>query len=133
MLAAALNARVVMPDFFAPSPAWDVAKHPPKTAEDKAAFQAFFGGPANPAVAVDKLARVARTLKEDGALRVGAYGLCWGKGSKYRLGNEAAYSQLLRRKGRHFGWREGRHSSRCDRHHTPCVIICLYVLAANSS
>ncbi|KAI0317998.1 dienelactone hydrolase [Amylostereum chailletii] len=78
LLAAALDARVVMPDFFSPSPPWDTARHPPKTPEDKAALQAFFGGPANPPDAVDKLLRVARTLKADGAKRVVAYGLCWG-------------------------------------------------------
>ena len=81
MLADALNARVVMPDFFEPSDAWDVSRHPPQTDEDKAAFQKFFAGPAKPADAVVKLERVVRALKEEGAKKVGAYGLCWGRSS----------------------------------------------------
>ena len=78
MLADALNARVVMPDFFEPSDAWDVSRHPPQTDEDKAAFQKFFAGPAKPADAVAKLERVVRALQEECAKKVGAYGLCWG-------------------------------------------------------
>ena len=81
MLADALNARVVMPDFFEPSDAWDVSRHPPQTVEDKAAFQKFFAGPAKPADAVVKLERVVRALKEEGAKKDGAYGLCWGRSS----------------------------------------------------
>ncbi|ETW87682.1 hypothetical protein HETIRDRAFT_424395 [Heterobasidion irregulare TC 32-1] len=78
MLAHALRARVVMPDFFEPSAPWDAARHPPKTDADRAALQAFFGGPARPQDAVPKLARVGAALRADGARRVGAYGLCWG-------------------------------------------------------
>lgn len=79
MLAHALRARVVMPDFFEPSAPWDAARHPPKTDADRAALQAFFGGPARPQDAVPKLARVGAALRADGARRVGAYGLCWGE------------------------------------------------------
>jgi dienelactone hydrolase len=79
MLAAALGARVVMPDFFEPGAAWDTARHPPQTDADKRAFQEFFAGPANPANAVQKLERVAHELRAEGARSVGAYGLCWGK------------------------------------------------------
>ncbi|KAI0035292.1 hypothetical protein K488DRAFT_43713 [Vararia minispora EC-137] len=78
MLSVALDARVVMPDFFEPSAPWDTSRHPPKTKEDQEAFQAFFVGPANPGAAVEKLERVARALRVDGAKHVGAYGLCWG-------------------------------------------------------
>ncbi|VDC01965.1 unnamed protein product [Peniophora sp. CBMAI 1063] len=78
MLADALHARVVMPDFFEPSEAWDVSRHPPQTDEDKAAFQKFFAGPAKPDEAVVKLERVVKALKEEGVKKVGAYGLCWG-------------------------------------------------------
>ena len=78
MLAQALGARVVMPDFFEPADAWNTARHPPQTDADKQAFQAFFAGPANPANAVEKLERVARALRAEGVKKVGAYGLCWG-------------------------------------------------------
>lgn len=78
ILADQLNAHVVMPDFFEPDAPWPADKFPPKTDEEKAKLQAFFGGAANPQNAVSKLLNVAKALKADGAKFVGAFGFCWG-------------------------------------------------------
>ncbi|EED82516.1 predicted protein [Postia placenta Mad-698-R] len=43
ILADQLNAHVVMPDFFEPDAPWPADKFPPKTDEEKAKLQAFFG------------------------------------------------------------------------------------------
>lgn len=79
MVAKALNTRVYMPDFFEPNEPFPASKYPPQTPENKAAIQAFFGGPAKPDVATEKLKKFAQVLKQDGAKKVGAYGFCWGK------------------------------------------------------
>ncbi|KAI0932674.1 hypothetical protein AcW1_000274 [Taiwanofungus camphoratus] len=78
ILAESLNAHVVMPDFFEPSEPWPADKFPPKTDEESAKLQAFFGGTANPQATVGKLVTVGRALKADGAKFVGAFGFCWG-------------------------------------------------------
>lgn len=79
ILAESLNAHVVMPDFFEPSEPWPADKFPPKTDEESAKLQAFFGGTANPQATVGKLVTVGRALKADGAKFVGAFGFCWGE------------------------------------------------------
>lgn len=78
LLAQALNARVVMPDFFEPDKPFPVEKFPPATQEVKDELQAFFAGPAQPEKAVQKLINVGEALRKQGATKVGAYGLCWG-------------------------------------------------------
>ncbi|KAI8983409.1 Alpha/Beta hydrolase protein [Trametes punicea] len=78
ILAEKLNAQVLMPDFFEPNEPWPTDKFPPKTDEDKAKLQAFFGGPAKPQDAVVKLINVAKELKSEGAEWVGTFGYCWG-------------------------------------------------------
>ncbi|PSS37124.1 hypothetical protein PHLCEN_2v997 [Hermanssonia centrifuga] len=78
ILAEDLKAQVVMPDFFEGDEPWPVDNFPPTTDEDKKKFQAWFGGFANPANHVPKLINVAKTLKEEGAEFVVAYGYCWG-------------------------------------------------------
>ncbi|KZT06262.1 uncharacterized protein LAESUDRAFT_726084 [Laetiporus sulphureus 93-53] len=78
ILADKLHAHVVMPDFFEPADPWPAEHFPPKTHEEKARLQAFFGGPAKPQDAVEKLVRIGRALKEDGAQFIGTFGFCWG-------------------------------------------------------
>ncbi|GBE78460.1 hypothetical protein BKA93DRAFT_870124 [Sparassis latifolia] len=78
ILAEQLKAQVLIPDFFEPAGPWPLEHFPPKTNEEKAGLQAFFGGPAHPQDSVAKLLTVGRALKADGAKFVGTYGLCWG-------------------------------------------------------
>ncbi|KAI0733977.1 hypothetical protein C8Q72DRAFT_505666 [Fomitopsis betulina] len=78
ILAEQLNAHVLMPDFFEPAGAWPQDKFPPKTDEEKARLQQFFGGTANPQNGATKLLKVGQALKQDGAKFVGAFGFCWG-------------------------------------------------------
>jgi dienelactone hydrolase len=68
-----------MPDFFEPHGAFPSEKFPPKTDQDKADIQAFFGGPASPPAASAKLKSFSETLKANGAKKIGVYGFCWGK------------------------------------------------------
>lgn len=79
IIASALKATVYMPDFFEPEAPFPVDKFPPKTDEDKAAVQAFFGGIASPPANIEKLTAFGKTLRADGAKKLGAYGFCWGK------------------------------------------------------
>ncbi len=67
-----------MPDFFEPDSAFDISRFPPKTDEDKAAIQAFFGSTASPSAAIIKLKAFGEALKSNGVKRVGVYGMCWG-------------------------------------------------------
>ena len=67
-----------MPDFFENGEPWPQEKFPPKTDEEKAQLQAFFGGLANPQDAVAKLLNVGKTLKSEGVEFIGVYGFCWG-------------------------------------------------------
>jgi dienelactone hydrolase len=66
-------------DFISQEP-FPTSKHPPKSPQDSADLQAFFGAdgaayfPSN----VGKLVEFARALKSSGVKRVGAYGFCWG-------------------------------------------------------
>ncbi|TDL28889.1 hypothetical protein BD410DRAFT_781450 [Rickenella mellea] len=78
MLATSMNATVVMPDFFEPHAPWPAVRFPPETQKDKDDLQKFFAGPAKPQVAVEKLIRVGKALRQDGAKYVGTYGMCWG-------------------------------------------------------
>ncbi|KAI0651509.1 Alpha/Beta hydrolase protein [Trametes meyenii] len=78
ILADKLNAQVLMPDFFEPAGPWPVDQFPPKTDEEKAKLQAFFGGTAKPQDAVGKLINVGKALKSEGAGWVGTFGFCWG-------------------------------------------------------
>lgn len=78
-----MNAKVVMPDFFAPGGPLDPKRFPPQTDEEKQALQNFFAGPAKPQDAVPKLIRVGEALRKDGAKYVGSYGLCWGRSSSF--------------------------------------------------
>lgn len=67
-----------MPDFFEPDGPFPPEKYPPKTDQDKEEIQKFFGGTANPPAAIGKLTSFGKTLKDNGAKNVGAYGFCWG-------------------------------------------------------
>lgn len=78
IIAEQLGAQVLMPDFFEPAEPWPAAKFPPSTDEEKAEFQAFFGGPAKPQDGVAKLINVGKALKAEGAEFVGTFGFCWG-------------------------------------------------------
>jgi hypothetical protein len=65
---------------FIPQEPFPTSKHPPKSDQDKADLQAFFGpnGAAYPSASIEKLAKLAQTLKSSGVKHVGAYGFCWG-------------------------------------------------------
>lgn len=67
--------------------AFPTSKHPPKSDQDSADLQAFFGpdGAANAPANVGKLVKFAQTLKGNGAKHVGAYGFCWGMFQGRRL------------------------------------------------
>jgi len=78
IIASALKATVYMPDFFEPNGPFPPEKYPPKTEQDKAEVQAFFGGTASPPAAIKKLTSFGETLKANGAKKIGAYGFCWG-------------------------------------------------------
>ncbi|KAK0245904.1 Alpha/Beta hydrolase protein [Armillaria nabsnona] len=89
ILASTLNTTVYMPDFFEPDSAFDISRFPPKTDEDKAAIQAFFGSTASPSVAITKLKAFGEALKSNGVKRVGVYGMCWGGKVAIASGGEA--------------------------------------------
>jgi len=80
MIASGLKTVVYMPNFFEPNEPFSISKFPPKTDQEKAELQAFFGpgGAAFPAGNIGKLVSFAATLKTNGYKRVGAYGFCWG-------------------------------------------------------
>jgi len=78
MLAAALKATVYMPDIFEPDHPFPIEKFPPKTNEDKAELQRFFGGVASPPENVKKLLSFSQALRSDGIKKLGVYGFCWG-------------------------------------------------------
>jgi dienelactone hydrolase len=68
-----------MIDIFEPHAPFEREKYPPRTDEHKAELQAFFGGVARPDVATEKLVKFGQVLRSEGAKKVGAYGMCWGK------------------------------------------------------
>jgi len=80
MIASTLKTTVYMPDFFEPKEPFPTSKHPPKSDQDKADLQAFFGpdGAANAPANIGKLTEFAQTLKSNGVKHVGSYGFCWG-------------------------------------------------------
>ncbi|RPD58387.1 hypothetical protein L227DRAFT_550640 [Lentinus tigrinus ALCF2SS1-6] len=78
ILAEKLGVQVLMPDFFEPGEPWPVDEFPPKTNEEKAKLQQFFGGTANPGNAKQKALNVGNALKSEGVEFVGLYGYCWG-------------------------------------------------------
>ncbi|KZV95634.1 hypothetical protein EXIGLDRAFT_735034, partial [Exidia glandulosa HHB12029] len=81
ILSKSLKCQVFVPDFFAPDEPYDLARFPPSTDEDKAAFQKFFGGPANPERVLPMVHKVAEAIKATGAAKIGVrspYGYCWG-------------------------------------------------------
>jgi len=79
-IASSMKTTVYMPNFFEPKDAFSISKFPPKSDENKAALQAFFGpdGAAFPPSNIGKLIKFAEALKSDGYNHVGAYGFCWG-------------------------------------------------------
>jgi hypothetical protein len=79
IIASSLKTTVYMPDFFEPNAAFPAEKFPPKTDQDKADIQAFFGGTGSPPVAITKLKSFGEALKADGAKKVAVYGFCWGE------------------------------------------------------
>lgn len=79
IIASTLNTTVYMPDFFHPDGAFDIGKFPPKSDQDKADLQAFFGGTASPPANLKKLTAFGETLKTNGAKSIGVYGMCWGE------------------------------------------------------
>ncbi|KAK0506016.1 hypothetical protein EDD18DRAFT_1121689 [Armillaria luteobubalina] len=89
ILASTLNTTVYMPDFFEPDSAFDISRYPPKTDEDKAAVQAFFGSTASPSAAITKLKAFGEALRGNGIQRVGVYGMCWGGKVAIASGGEA--------------------------------------------
>jgi len=78
LIASTLKATVYMPDFFEPDPPFPSENFPPKTDEQKKKLQDFFGGTAEPGKAIKNLTEFGKTLRDDGAKNVGAYGFCWG-------------------------------------------------------
>jgi dienelactone hydrolase len=78
-LAGVLNAKVFMPDFFEPHGPFPLSRFPPKSDDDKAALQSFFGGPAEVGKTVSKLNAFGKALRSDGFKQVVVYGFCWGK------------------------------------------------------
>ncbi|TCD68823.1 hypothetical protein EIP91_009690 [Steccherinum ochraceum] len=78
ILAAQLNIQILMPDFFEDGAAWLLSQYPPKTDEQKANIQKFFGGIASPPNNAAKLFAFGEALRKDGAKKVGCYGFCWG-------------------------------------------------------
>lgn len=77
ILADTLKVKVYMPDFFQPSSPFSLNDYPPNTDEQKAKYQAFFGGPAKIDKAVENVKNVGKVLKAEGST-VGVYGYCWG-------------------------------------------------------
>lgn len=73
-----LKVQVLMPDFFEDGEPYPLERFPPKTDEDKARLQAFFGGIALPPKNKDRLIDFGKTLKGDGVKFAGVYGFCWG-------------------------------------------------------
>lgn len=78
ILAATLNAKVLMPDFFAPHEAFSQDDYPPNTPEKKARLQDFFQNVAKLDVAVTKTKKLGLLLKAEGYKNIGMYGFCWG-------------------------------------------------------
>jgi len=80
LIASSLKTTVYMPDFFEPKEPFPTSKHPPKSDQDQADLQAFFGpdGAGYPPANIGKLTSLAQVLKSNGVKRVGAYGFCWG-------------------------------------------------------
>jgi len=79
-LATALNALVLMPDFFKPATKLGVENFPPDTDKKKQTIQKFFAETANPAKNLEVLLKVVKEAKEKftSVESWGAYGLCWG-------------------------------------------------------
>ncbi|KAF8610073.1 alpha/beta-hydrolase [Ceratobasidium sp. AG-I] len=77
ILAEALGAFVVYPDFFEGKP-FDLDKFPPKDKEEEKELQAFFGGVANLSDRLVQLKTLADQLHKDGYTFVGTVGFCWG-------------------------------------------------------
>ncbi|KDQ20454.1 hypothetical protein BOTBODRAFT_40628 [Botryobasidium botryosum FD-172 SS1] len=73
----ALNAKVVVPDFFRGNER-DVNNYPPKTPEGQAERKAFFEDAADVQKRLPELISVARALRKEGFEKVGAIGYCWG-------------------------------------------------------
>ena len=94
-----------MPDFFEPHEPFSLSKFPPKTPEAKAEIQEFFGGPAKPDLAAQKLKKFAQALKTDGAKKVGAYGYCWGEHTSEIFLCSVLNKCDIRRKGDYLRWR----------------------------
>ncbi len=67
-----------MPDIFEPNHPFPIDKFPPKTKEEKAELQKFFGGVASPPENAKKLLSFGKALRSDGIKRLGVYGFCWG-------------------------------------------------------
>jgi len=89
ILADTLKATVYMPDFFGEGKAFPTDKHPPKSDQDQADLQAFFGGIANPAKTTEKVIKFGEVLKKDGAKHVGVYGFCWGGKVTFGVGSHS--------------------------------------------
>ena len=68
-----------MPDFFEDGEPFPLEDFPPKTDEDKAKLQAFFGGIALPPKNGERLLAFGKSLKDDGVKFLGVYGFCWGQ------------------------------------------------------
>ncbi len=90
---------MIMPDFFGGKP-WPVDDFPPKSDESKQKLQEFFGGmcvrcgsggrgcwadlerrrtySASPPANLERLVKLAETLKGEGYQHIGVYGFCWG-------------------------------------------------------
>jgi len=77
-LATSLNAAVYMPYFFEPHKPFPIDKFPPKSDDEKDELQRFFAGPAKPEKALNNLIKVGKTLRDDGKVKIGTYGMCWG-------------------------------------------------------
>ncbi|KAG8902892.1 hypothetical protein FRC01_009436 [Tulasnella sp. 417] len=88
LLADAVGARVLMPDFLMGKP-WPADKFPPQTKTEEAQLQLYFGTTANPLLTVPYINRVAEELKKEGATKVGVLGFCWGGKLSIKCGSQS--------------------------------------------
>lgn len=111
-----------MPDFFEPKEPFPTSKHPPKTEQDGADLQAFFGpdGAAYAPPNIGKLTKLAQELKSAGANHVGVYGFCWGGPLRIIDLPCFIFWPLRRRQNFYFGRRRG-YTPGCCCNGSPCV------------
>lgn len=88
LLADAVGARVLMPDFLMGKP-WPADRFPPQTKIEEAQLQLYFGTTANPLLTIPYINRIAEELKKEGATKVGVLGFCWGGKLSIKCGSQS--------------------------------------------